>query len=265
MPSAKSNRKKPTKPRTQSSDPDLHSRLLENLAYLGLSCVAATYRDHLAQAAKGNQSHLEFLEAVIADEATTRFDRRVKRRITRARFPVLKTIDSFDWTHPNKIDRERILALFDLDFLGKRNNVLLIGGTGLGKTHLGIALGVAACKKGHSVVFRTAMEIVNELTAAQSDATFLKKLRFFAQPELLVIDELGYLPIDKHGADLLFQVVSQRYERGSIVLTTNRVPKQWAKVFNDATVASAVLDRLAHHSEIVVIEGASYRTQRDVA
>jgi DNA replication protein DnaC len=106
------------------------------------------------------------------------------------------------------------------------------------------------------------MELINELAAAQTDATFLRKLRFFAQPELLVIDELGYLPIDKHGADLFFQVVSQRYERGSIVLTTNRVPKAWDKVFNDATVASAVLDRLAHHSDVIVIEGKTRRGPR---
>lgn len=244
---------------------DVHARLEEQLGYLGLTRVLETYRDHLAQAAKSNLSHLDFLDAVIADEAGARFDRRVRRRISRARFPVAKTIESFDWTHPTKVDRQRILALFDLDFVEKKRNALIIGATGVGKTHLAIALGVAACQRGKSVLFRTAMEIVNELQAAQSDATFLKKLRFFSQPELLCIDELGYLPVDKQGADLLFQVVSQRYERGSIVLTTNRAPKEWAKVFNDATVASAVLDRLAHHSEVVVIEGKSYRTQRECA
>lgn len=236
----------------------------ENLSYLSLTRVAETYRDHLAQAAKANHSHLDFLDAVLADESAARFDRRVSRRISRARFPVVKTVESFDWTHP-KIDRQRALALFDLDFVTKKRNALFVGPTGLGKTHLAIAVGVAACQRGMSVLFRTAMEIVNELQAAQSDATFLKRLRFFSQPEVLVIDEVGYLPIDKQGADLLFQVVSQRYERGSIVLTTNRPPKEWAKVFNDATVASAVLDRLAHHSEVLVLDGKSFRTQRESA
>jgi len=249
-------------PKSRGGSRDIHTRLLENLEYLSLTRLTETYKDHVTQAAKANQSHVDFLDAVLADEAAARFDRRVSRRIARARFPVEKTIESFDWTHPSKVDRQRALALFDLDFLEQKRNALFIGTTGLGKTHLAIALGIAACKKGHNVLFRTAMEIVNELQAAQTDATFLKKLRFFSQPALLVIDELGYLPIDKQGADLLFQVVSQRYERGSIVLTTNRVPKEWAKVFNDATVASAVLDRLAHHSEIVVLEGKSYRTER---
>lgn len=254
---------KPTPPsKSRGASRDVHARLAENLEYLSLTRLAKSYRDHVAQAAKGNQSHLDFLDAVLADEAAERFDRRVDRRIARARFPVEKTIEGFDWTHPSKIDRQRVLSLFDLDFLGKKRNALFVGGTGLGKTHLAIALGVAACRKGYNVLFRTAMEIVNELQAAQTDATFLKKLRFFSQPTLLVVDELGYLPIDKQGADLLFQVVSQRYERGSIVLTTNRAPKEWAKVFNDATVASAVIDRLAHHSDVIVLEGKSYRTER---
>jgi DNA replication protein DnaC len=122
---------------------------------------------------------------------------------------------------------------------------------------------MTACQKGYSVLFTTAMDMVNRLQAAHSDATLVKALRQYARPQILVLDELGYLPIDKQGADLIFQVVSQRYERGSIVLTTNRPPKEWDKVFNDATVASAVLDRLAHHSEIVVIDGKSFRTQRE--
>jgi DNA replication protein DnaC len=251
--------------RPPATSRDTHARLKEQLLYLGLTRIAEAYREHLAQAQKTSQSHLDFLDAVIADESAARFDRRVRRRISRARFPVMKTIESYDWSWPSKIDRQRISGLFDLDFIDQKRNALFIGGTGVGKTHLAIALGVAACQKGKSVVFRTAMELVNELAAAQTDATFLRKLRFFTQPEVLLIDELGYIPVDKHGADLLFQVVSQRYERGSIVLTTNRVPKDWAKVFNDATVASAVLDRLAHHSEIVVIEGKSYRTQREAA
>lgn len=217
----------------------------------------------MARAAKDNLSHLDFLDAVMAEETAARFDRRVRRRIVRARFPVAKAIDSYQWEHPAKIDRARVLALFDLDFLEKRRNALFIGGTGLGKTHLAIALGMAACQKGHSVLFTTAMEMINHLQAAQSDHTLVKKMRAYLRCDLLVVDELGYLPIDKLGADLVFQVVSQRYERGAIVLTTNRAPKEWPKVFNDATVAAAVLDRLADRSEVIVIEGKSFRGQRD--
>lgn len=251
----------PKSPGPPSKDPA--KRLEENLAFLGLTRIAETYRDVLALAAKDNLSHLAFLDAVIAEEAAARYERAVLRRVRHARFPVVKTLDAFNWSHPTKIDRNRVLSLFDFEFVKKRRNALFIGGTGLGKSHLAIALGMAACQKGHSVLFTTAMDMVNQLHAAQNDATLVKKLRQYARPQVLVLDELGYLPIDKQGADLIFQVVSQRYERGSIVLTTNRPPKEWAKVFNDATVASAVLDRLAHHSDIIVIDGKSYRTERD--
>ncbi len=177
----------------------------------------------------------------------------------------MKTLDAFDFAHPKKVERERILSLFDLEFVPRKRNVILIGRAGLGKTHLAIALGAAACQKGYRVLFATAIDIVNQLQAAQADGTFLRRLRSYVAPDLLAIDELGYLPIDRHGADLLFQVISQRYERGSICLTTNRPFKEWASVFNDATVAAAVIDRLAHHSEVVVIEGRSYRLPKDDA
>ena len=255
---------KPPPARNPSGSPkDPARRLAENLAFLGLTRLAETYREVLAQAAKENMSHLALLDAAIAEEAAARYERGVLRRIRRARFPVAKTLDAFQWEHPSKVDRNRVLSLFDFDFVEKRRNALFMGGTGLGKTHLATALGMAACQKGYSVLFTTAMEMVNQLQAAATDATLVKKLRQYARPQILILDELGYLPIDKQGADFIFQVVSQRYERGSIVLTTNRPPKEWAKVFNDATVASAVLDRLAHHSDIIVIDGRSYRTERN--
>lgn len=238
---------------------NVHARVEENLGYLGLARLRETYRDHLAQATKDSQSHLDFLDALLSDEAAGRFDRRVRRSVSRARFPVVKALETFHWNHPEKINKSQILCLFDLEFLERKRNVLFVGDTGMGKTHLAIALGVAACQKGNSVIFRTAFELVNELQAAQSDATLLKKLRALTRADLLIIDELGYLPVDKHGADMLFQVVSSRYERGSIVLTTNRAPKDWGAVFNDAMVATAILDRLSHHSDIVAIKGKSFR------
>lgn len=171
----------------------------------------------------------------------------------------MKSLDSFDFKFPKKIKRELVVSLFDLDFVAKKTNVIFLGRTGLGKTHLATALALACCQKGYRVLFSTAVNVVNHLQAAQSDGTFLRRLRQYLVPDLLVLDELGYLPIDRHGADLLFQVISGRYERGSVVLTTNRAFKEWASVFNDATVAAAVIDRLAHHSEVIVIEGKSHR------
>lgn len=196
-------------------------RLAENLAFLGLTRMAEVYPEVLAQAAQENMSHLAFLDAVIAEEAAARYERGVLRRVRHARFPVVKSLDAFQWTHPTKVDRNRVLSLFDLEFVEKHRNALFIGGTGLGKSHLAVALGMAACQKGYSVLFTTAMDMVNQLQAAQSDATLVMKLRHYARPRIWVLDELGYLPIDKQGADLIFQVVSQRYERGSIVLISD--------------------------------------------
>ena len=142
---------------------------------------------------------------------------------------------------------------------------MLLGNVGLGKTHLATALGYVACQEGYSVLFADAISVINDLAAAQKRGLLKRQLKRYLAPELLLLDELGYLPIDQHGADLLFQVISQRYERGSIVLTTNQPFKQWASVFNnDNPIASAVLDRRLHHAETIVIEGSSYRMKDQI-
>ncbi len=181
-------------------------------------------------------------------------------RVKAARFPVLKTLEQFHWDWPKKINRLQVQNLFRLDFLAQQANVILLGTVGLGKTHLATALGYAACLEGHSVLFANAVDVINQLTAAQKKGGLKSELKKYLHPRLLILDEVGYLPIDQHGADHLFQVISQRYERGSIVLTTNKPFKQWASIFNnDSTITSAVLDRLLRHAETVVIEGTSYR------
>ena len=163
------------------------------------------------------------------------------------------------------INRAQIQNLFRLAFVPDKVNVIFVGGVGIGKTHLASALGHAACLAGHSVRFTTAVDIINTLTAAQINHRLKTELKKLISPSVLVIDEVGYLPIDKTGADLLFQVISQRYEQGSIVLTTNQPYKSWPKLFNnDATLTSAVLDRLLHHAETVVLEGKSYRMKDQI-
>lgn len=158
-----------------------------------------------------------------------------------------------------KINRLQVQNLFRLQFLDAAN-VVPIGGVGLGKSHLAIALGYTACQRGCSVLLASAIDIVSTLMAAQAGGRLKSELNRYVRPRLLLIDELGYLPIDKSGADLLFQIISQRYERGSTVITTNRVYKKWPEIFNnDSTLTSAVLDRLLHHAETVTIEGKSYR------
>lgn len=235
---------------------DLHQQLGDlKLPFMQEHC------DELARQAAAQQwSHVEFLRRLVEGETAAHQDRARQRRIQEARFPVLKTLEQFDFTWPSKINRLAVQDLFRLKFIEERANVVIVGGVGLGKSHLSIALGYAAAVAGWRVRFTTAIDIVNTLAAAQATGRFVQDLRKYTRPGLLVMDELGYLPIDKRGADLLFQIISQRYECGSIVLSTNKAFKQWPGIFNnDATLTSAILDRLLHHAETIVIEGKSYR------
>jgi DNA replication protein DnaC len=213
-----------------------------------------------ATAAKNSITHLDYLAQLIEGEAALHADRAVARRIKTAHFPVVKTLDTFRWDWPKKINRLQIQDLFRLQFVHDKANVIFLGLVGLGKTHLATALGYAACQQGMNVLFANAIDVINTLSAAQTKGTLRSEMRKYLTPSLLVLDELGYLPIDQRGADLLFQVISARYERGSIVITTNKAFKQWTSIFNgDATITSAVLDRLLHHAETVIIEGSSFR------
>lgn len=178
---------------------------------------------------------------------------------------MIKTLDQFNWSWPKKINQAQIQNLFRLKFIEDKSNVIFVGGVGLGKTHLACALGYQACLKGHTVLFASAVDAVNHLISAQHVGNLKQELKKYLNPSLMIIDELGYLPIDKNGADLLFQIISSRYEQGSLIITTNRVFKDWAEIFNnDSTLTSALLDRLLHHTEAVVIEGKSYRMKEIV-
>lgn len=231
-----------------------------HLDSLRLSFVKEHCQPLAANAAKKSLTHLDYLTQLIAGEATLRADRAVARRIQSARFPVIKTLDTFRWDWPKKINRLQIQDLFRLQFIQDHANVILLGTVGLGKTHLASALGYAACQHGISVLFVNAIDVINTLHAAQTKGTLKTELRKYTNPALLILDEIGYLPIDQRGADLLFQVISARYERGSIILTTNKAFKQWPAIFNgDSTITSAVLDRLLHHGHTIVLEGPSYR------
>ncbi len=242
---------------TQNKDT---SRLDQNLSYLKLPFIAKQYEETGNQAAKKQWSHVHYLDELIAGEAALRHDRSIQRRIRLARFPVIKTLDRFNWTWPQSINRLQIQNLFRLQWIKDKSNVIFIGGVGLGKTHLASALGHAACLKGYTVLFASAIDVINTLTAAKAAGILKPELRKYTKPALLILDELGYLPIDKTGSDLLFQVISQRYEQGSLIITSNRVYKDWPEIFNhDSTLTSAILDRLLHHAETVVIQGKSYR------
>jgi len=213
-------------------------------------------------AARRQLSHIEFLAELVRGQRDRLDERAVTRRLRNARLPFVRTLDTFDWTFPTSINRSQIQNLFHLRFLREHGNVVYLGPTGVGKTHLAIALAHHACIDGNRVLYTTAIDIVNHLVAARQANCFARELCKYTRPPILIIDELGYLPIDQQGADSLFQVVSQRYERTSTILTTNREFKQWPKTFNnDAVLASALLDRLLHRAEVVVIKGPSYRQE----
>ena len=234
--------------------------LQSQLTTLRLPFIQEHCQPLAALAAKNSSPHLDYLAQLIEGESAQRSDRAVARRIKAARFPVIKTLDTFRWDYPKKINRLQIQDLFRLQFVHDKANVILLGLVGLGKTHLATALGYAACQQGLNVLFANAIDVINTLSAAQTKGALKIEMRKYLAPALLVLDEIGYLPIDQRGADLLFQVISARYERGSLIITTNKAFKQWPAIFNgDATLASAVLDRLLHHAETVIIEGSSYR------
>jgi DNA replication protein DnaC len=234
--------------------------LTKNLKYLKLPFMLEQHQDLAKDASKKQWSHLDYLEKLADGEAAFRQDRATRQRIRMARFPVIKTLEQFNWTWPKNINRLQVQNLFRLQFVQDKSNIIFLGGVGLGKTHLASALGYNACLKGHKVLFTTAIDIVNTLSAVQASGRMKESLKKYTQPALIIMDELGFLPMDKVGADLLFQVISLRYERGAMVITSNRAFSDWPEIFNnDSTLTSAILDRLLHHAETVLVEGKSYR------
>ena len=256
---------KPDAQAAQAAPPAANTTLRTQLTTLSLLHLREHYEPLAAEAARKKIGHVDYLAELIEGELHRREQRSLERRVRDARLPMLKGLDSFDWGWPTKINREQIQNLFRMAFLADHINVVLMSNVGLGKTHLMLALAHAACLRAHSVRFTTAVEIINTLTAAQRVGSFKREMARYVKPALLAIDELGYLPIDKAGGDALFQVISQRYEHGSTLITTNRVFKKWAEIFNnDITLTTALLDRLLHHCEVVRIEGESYRQKDQV-
>jgi DNA replication protein DnaC len=241
-------------------DDSLQARLESDLTELRLLEVAKSYREVLDESARKGSSFLEVLAILIGLEQAAREQRALDRRLREARLPKRKTLAEYDFKFPKRIPKAAILRLFDCDFVEQHGCAVLIGPTGTGKSHLLTALGYTAVERGHSVRHTRVVDMINHLTGAQLNGSLDKTLKSYVRPSLLLLDELGYLPIDKRGADLLFQVVAARYEVGSIVITTNRPFREWGKLFDvDNTLATALIDRLMHHGEGLVIQGASYR------
>ena len=241
-------------------DDNLQARLDRDLAELKLLEIAKNYREVLDEAARKGSSMLEILALLIGLEAGGRQQRALQRRLAQARLPKRKTLEEYDFNFPKRLAKAAIVRLFDCDLIERHGCAVLIGPTGTGKSHLLTALGYTAAERGYSVRYSRVVDMINHLTTAQMNGLLGKALKSYVRPSLLLLDELGYLPIDKRGADLLFQVVAARYETGSIVLTTNRPFREWGALFDvDNTLATALIDRLMHHGEGIIIQGDSYR------
>lgn len=233
--------------------------LADNLIELGLHYTADALDDIVARAQKGRWSPMQLLEHIAQKELTERSRRSLERRLRRGKIGAFKPIADFDWGWPSQIDRQLVESALSLDFLEHAGNVVLVAAQGLGKTMIAKNIAHQAVLAGHAVRFTTASELLLDLAAQESPRALDRRINYWSHIKLLVLDEIGYLSYDNRNADLLFQVVSRRYENKSLVLTTNLAFKDWPTIFPNAACTTALIDRVVHHSAIIHIEGDSYR------
>jgi DNA replication protein DnaC len=225
---------------------------------LKLPGLRAAYRDVVREALAQGRSHAEFLSVCLAQEVASRRESRLKTRMAQAKFPAVKTLESFDFTVLPHLPKPEVVSLARGDFIRRRENVVCLGNSGTGKTHMAIALGISAIAAGYRVRFAPVMNLVQELLQANAEYRLPKYLKAWQKVDLVICDELGYVGLGP-GGPLLFQFLADRYERGSVLVTGNLEFSRWAEVFGDATLTAALLDRLTHHAHILLFNGASYR------
>lgn len=234
-------------------------RVHQALESLGLAEMNGVVEARLEHAAREEQAYGEFLAELLECEAGARRERYLRTRMRLAHLPAVKTLEQFDFGFQPSIDERQIRELQTLRFVSEASNVVLLGPPGVGKTHLAIALAVEAVRAGYGAYFITAHDLITDLGRATRENRLDRRLRVYLAPKVLVIDEMGYLPLDAMGATIFFQLASARYERGSIILTSNKSYGEWGNIFGDSIIATAILDRLLHHSTTVNIRGESYR------
>jgi DNA replication protein DnaC len=238
----------------------MSSNSLESrLKRLRLGWMAQSFEAQNAQSIAEKHSFLEFLEQLVDGELAARENKGLMKRLKQALFPVPKTLEEFDWDFQPKLDVKLVKTLASCDFVEARENVILVGQPGTGKTHLAIALGMKAARRAFSVRFSTIQDLAAELRAALADGTVEDVVDAFVSPDLVILDELGFTPLDRMLADAFYRIVASRYERSATIVTSNKSFESWGEDFPDAVIASAVLDRLVHHAHLVPIVGESYR------
>jgi len=236
-----------------------NERIGEHLTKLRLFKSRERYEALLQEAATREMSYSDFLDSLLTEEVESKTAKNITMRTHLARFPFVKSIEVFDFSYQPSLDRKQIQSLSNCHYIEHGENVVILGPPGVGKTHLAVGLGLKAIEKGYRVLFTTAAGMIATLSKALNEGRLEDKMKVFTVPRLLVIDEIGYLPIDRQGANLFFQLISRRYERGPMILTSNQSFGSWGDVFGDRVIATAILDRLLHHSVTINIRGNSYR------